>query len=123
VELELFGRKMKFKRAYKSILITDFDELCKRPLSSNDFIELGKKFEVIIVEDVPYIGKDETDLAIRFINFIDNVYFHKVLLFISLADSPEKIYPVGKRAKEFKRTISRLHEINSESYLKNSKHQ
>lgn len=123
VELNLFGRKMQFKRAYKTILFTDFDELCRRSLSSNDYIELGKKFEVIIVENVPIIAEDETDLAIRFINFIDNVYFYKVLLFISLATSPEKIYPRGRRVSEFKRTISRLHEINSESYLKNSKHQ
>jgi len=121
--LSLFEREIVFSKAYQHILITDFDELCRSNLSSNDFVEIAKEFSVIIMENVPLIGREETDSAIRFINFIDNVYFHKVLLFISLADVPEKIYPEGKRAQEFKRTISRLHEINSNIYFKNSKHQ
>ena len=121
--LKLFGRKLHLKRTYQDILFTDFDELCKNSISTNDFVEIAKHFTVIIMENVPKIAKDETDYAIRFINFIDNVYFNKVLLFITLADEPEKIYSAGKRVGEFKRTISRLHEMNSISYYKNSKHQ
>lgn len=121
--LRLFGRDLRLKRVYRDILFTDFDELCKSSTSINDFVEIAKHFTVIIMENVPKIAKDETDYAIRFINFIDNIYFHKVLLFISLADEPEKIYPAGKRVDEFKRTISRLYEINSHDYYKNSKHQ
>jgi cell division protein ZapE len=83
------------------------------------FLHLLVQFSIA----VPCIAKDETDIAIRFINFIDNLYFHKTLLFISLANAPEKIYPIGKRAEEFKRTISRLNEMNSQSYFINSKHQ
>ncbi len=121
--LEIFGRKIVFPDTYKTVLITDFDAICRENLSSNDFIQICKYFTTVVMENVPYIGKDETDVAIRFINFIDNIYFHKLLLFISLADSPEKIYPDGKREKEFQRTISRLHEINSQSYFLGSKHQ
>jgi cell division protein ZapE len=121
--LEVFGRKIIFPTTYKTILITDFDSLCKQNLASNDFIQICKYFTVVIIENIPYIGKDETDIAIRLINFIDNIYFHKLLLFISLADAPEKIYCEGKREKEFQRTISRLHEINSQSYYLSSKHQ
>lgn len=121
--LKFFGRKIHFKRVYHDILFTDFDELCCKPHSAADFVEIAKHFTIIVMENVPYIAKDDTDLAIRFINFIDNVYFHKVLLFISLADEPEKIYPIGKRSGEFQRTISRLYEIDSDKYFKNSKHQ
>ena len=35
-----------------------------------------------------------------------------------LAASPEEIYVDGKRADEFKRTISRLYEMNSQAYLR-----
>ncbi len=120
--LEVFGRKLVFANTYKTVLVTSFDELCRQPLSSNDFIKIAKYFTTIIMEDVPCIGKDETDVVIRFINFIDNIYFYKVLLFISLAATPEEIYPEGRRAKEFQRTVSRLHEINSENYFVGSKH-
>ena len=119
--IEVFGRKLVLPLAHKSVLVTSFDELCRKNLSSNDFIAIAKHFSVIIIEDVPVIAEDETDVVIRFINFIDNVYFHKVLLFISLAKSPEKIYSKGKRLAEFQRTISRLYEINSHEYLVNAK--
>ena len=120
--LTIFGRQVIFPKTYKTVLITDFDSLCTQNLSSNDFIQICKYFTTVIFENVPYIAKDETDIAIRFINFIDNIYFHKLLLFISLADHPEKIYSEGKRVKEFQRTISRLYEINSESYFMGTKH-
>ena len=119
--LEVFGRKLVLPHVYKSVLVTSFDDLCRSNLSSNDFIEIAKNFSVIIMENVPVINEDETDVVIRFINFVDNVYFYKVLLFISLATDPEKIYPKGKRVAEFQRTISRLHEINSHEYLIHSK--
>lgn len=120
--LQIFKRDVVFPLAYKSILVTDFNSLCKAPLSSSDFIAICKHFTVIVLENVEVIGEDETDVAIRFINLIDSVYFHKVLLFITLATAPEQIYPRGKREKEFQRTISRLYEINSDEYLKASKH-
>lgn len=119
--MEVFGRKLELPFVHKSVLVTSFDDLCRKNLSSNDFIAIAKHFSVIIMEDVPVIGEDETDVAIRFINFIDNVYFYKVLLFISLSKSPDEIYPKGRRFAEFQRTISRLHEINSHDYLLSAK--
>jgi len=119
--LEVFGRKLVLPLTYKSVLVSSFDDLCRSNLSSNDFIAIAKNFTIIIMENVPIIQEDETDVVIRFINFVDNLYFYKVLLFISLAESPDKIYPKGKRIAEFQRTISRLHEMNSHEYLLQSK--
>lgn len=115
--LEVFGRHITFPFTYKSVLVINFDDLCCRNFASNDLIAIVKNFSVIIMENVPIIHSDETDIVIRFINFIDNVYFYKVLLFISLADAPDKIYSSGKRVAEFQRTISRLYEMNSSEYL------
>ena len=50
--------------------------------------------------------------------FIDNAYFNRVLLFIEIDCNPEEIYIAGSRKAEFKRTISRLNEMNSASYAK-----
>lgn len=120
--LEVFGRHVTLPFTNKSVLVTNFDSLCRKNLSSNDLIAIAKSFSVIIMENVPVIEEDETDVVIRFINFIDNVYFHKVLLFISLEEEADKIYPAGKRAAEFQRTISRLYEINSHEYLEGCNH-
>lgn len=120
-KLEVFGRELLLPKAHKSVLVTNFDDICRKNLSFNDFIAIAKNFNTIIMENVPIINEDETDTVIRFINFIDNVYFHKVLLFVSLIDEPAKIYVKGKRLSEFQRTISRLYEIGSHEYLINSK--
>jgi cell division protein ZapE len=71
----------------------------------------------VVLEGVREIREEESDIITRFINFIDNAYFYKILLFITLDRAPEDIYKKGKRAEEFRRTISRLNEMNSKEYL------
>jgi len=115
--LEVFGRELVLKRTYKTVLISDFAELCQQMLSYNDYITICQTFHTIIMENVPIISHENTDEAIRFINFIDNVYFHHNTLFISMETKPEKLYVGGKRATEWKRTVSRLHEIESDTYF------
>lgn len=119
--LKVFGREIEFSRTYKSILVTSFGRLCQNNFSYNDYIEICKHFGTIIMEDVPIMDSSNIDAVIRFINFIDNVYSHNNLLFISLNAEPSKIYQGKARALEFKRTISRLHEIESDNYFKNAK--
>ncbi len=112
----LYGREVLFRNTIDRVLITDFGELFERNLSSADYIEICKSFDVIIVENIRIVSEDETDIAIRLINFIDNAYLSQVILFCSFLDSIEKIYPHGRREKEFQRTISRLQEMNSRDY-------
>ncbi|MCC8372297.1 MAG: tRNA (adenosine(37)-N6)-threonylcarbamoyltransferase complex ATPase subunit type 1 TsaE [Rickettsia endosymbiont of Pseudomimeciton antennatum] len=116
-DIAVFGRKISFKMAGEKILVTDFEELFVRELGYVDYVHICQKFSVIIVENIRIISSDNTDLAVRFINFVDNAYFYKVVLFMTLQDEPVKIYQNGLRGDEFKRTISRLHEMNSDSYV------
>ncbi len=115
--LEVFGRKIKFNKSYNKILVTDFMELFMQELGYVDYVNICRYFKVIILENVPILSEDNTDQITRFINFIDNAYFYKVLLYMSLATSPVKLYERGKRLAEFSRTTSRLNEMNSSSYL------
>lgn len=115
--IEVFGRYIIFKKTFKNILVTDFNELFLQELGYVDYVNICQEFNIIVLENVPIIGDDNNDLITRFINFIDNAYFYKVLLFASLQDAPEKIYQNGKRIAEFKRTISRLNEMNSDLYM------
>ncbi len=117
IEIEVFGRKIPFKMASNSTLVTDFNELFVRELGYADYVNLCQKFTVIMVENVDIIDPANSDIAVRFINFIDNAYFYKVILFMTLKEEPMKIYQNGLRNDEFKRTISRLHEMNSQSYV------
>ncbi|MFY9589719.1 cell division protein ZapE [Rickettsia endosymbiont of Halotydeus destructor] len=115
--VEVLGREISFKQGYKKVLVTNFEELFTRNLSYIDYVNICQKFNIIIVEDVQIVSPDNTDIAVRFINFIDNAYFYKILLFMTLEDAPEKIYQGTARREEFRRTVSRLQEMNSNSYI------
>jgi cell division protein ZapE len=117
--IAVFGRDVYFAKTYKTILITDFAELFLRELGYADYVNICQNFTTIVVENIPIITPNNTDLATRVINFIDNAYFYKILLFLTLEDAPENIYKSGKRSEEFKRTISRLYEMNSNIYATN----
>lgn len=110
-KFEVFGRKVIFAKTHQNILFTNFDELFMQDFGYADYVNLCQRFQVIVLESVRQIGEDETDIITRFINFIDNVYFYKILLFASFETEPALIYKAGKRLKEYERTLSRLKEI------------
>lgn len=111
---KVFGRQVVFPQTHQNILFTTFDELFLQDFGYADYVNLCQKFEIIVLEGVRQISENETDIVTRFINFIDNAYFYKVLLFALLEAEPALIYTVGERITEFQRTISRLGEMNSQ---------
>ena len=110
---KVFEREVVFEKTHENILFTDFDELFNRNLGYSDYVNLCQRFKIILVENIRQISEDETDIATRIINFIDNAYFYKIILFASLETDPSLLYPAGKRVKEFQRAISRLHEMSA----------
>ena len=115
--LILYGRELIFERTHHNLLVTDFQELFTRDLSSSDYILICQSFDTIYVENIRAISEDETGIAIRLINFIDHAYLAKIKLFCSFDTlSITNLYPKGLRHKEFLRTISRLQEMTSASW-------
>lgn len=115
--VENFGRKIAFKHGHQNSLFTNFTELFERDLGYTDYVAICEHFKIIVLESVRPIEENEINIITRFINFIDNVYFYKILLFIELENAPNQIYKKGKKIKEFTRTISRLNEMDSDEYL------
>ena len=94
----------------------DFRELCDKPLSQNDYLELAAMFQTIIVSDVPHMQVSMASMARRFTLLVDVLYDRRVKLVISAAVAPEALYTEGTLAHEFVRTVSRLHEMQSAEY-------
>lgn len=114
--IQVFGRKVKFNTTYDSIVISSFEELCGDNLSYNDYIEVCKHFKVIVIKSVPIMDDDMINEVIRFINLIDNIYFYRIKLFMTMATDPSSLYSGKKRQNEFRRTVSRITEMQSDNY-------
>ena len=145
VPLSVCRRTIQVKKASHNIAWFDFFDLCDGPRSSLDYIELAERFPYIFVSSIPLLssepyehikargtedgavgsgktGEREVSLGInddavrRFISLVDECYDHQVVLYLS-ADVPlAKLYQNGALLFEFRRTYSRLTEMQSLHY-------
>jgi cell division protein ZapE len=67
--------------------------------------------------EIPKLTPDKRNEAKRFVTLIDALYEHKVKLICTAEVPAQELYTEGDGAFEFKRTVSRLIEMQSESYL------
>jgi cell division protein ZapE len=95
----------------------DFGTLCGGPRSQDDYIEIARNYQSLVLSDVPVMDTQREDEARRFIALIDELYDRCVKLVISAAASPAQLYRGERLALEFERTVSRLTEMQSEEYL------
>lgn len=121
--LTINGRNIHAKRLAKNAVWFSFQDLCTVPRSQVDYLEIANLFPTVFLSDVPLIGADQ-DNSIRYlINLVDILYDKKIRLFISAAAPVTDIYKDGKMLFEFRRTRSRLLEMQSEEYLQKIKNE
>ncbi|MCL1058772.1 AFG1 family ATPase [Shewanella gelidimarina] len=123
-----------------------FDALCDGPRSQLDYIEIATRFNTVMVSEVPILGGEprswirargtedgviaiETgerqlsyavndDPARRFISLVDELYDQGVTLYIQADVAMEDLYTGGALSFEFRRTLSRLTQMQSLTYVK-----
>ena len=71
----------------------------------------------MIIVGIPRLGPENRNEAARFVTLIDSLYEQKVKLLAAADAAPEDLYVAGDGAFEFKRTASRLLEMQSEDYM------
>ena len=116
-EIEINHRLVRAVSAVEGILWVTFDELCRKPRSASDFIELGRIYQTVLLEGVQVMGGDEEDVARRFINLIDEFYDRNVKVIVTAEAAPEALYRGIRLQFEYQRTVSRLLEMQSREYL------
>jgi cell division protein ZapE len=116
--LKVLGRALAVPQAAKGVARFAFDDLCARPLAGADFLAVAHAFHTVLIDRIPRLGPDQRNEARRFVLLIDTLYDEGVKLICSAAAPPEDLYAAGDGAEAFRRTISRLHEMQSEEYLK-----
>lgn len=114
--LPLLGRELFLSAVYDNIALLSFSELCAQPLGSADYLKLAQHFNTIIISDIPKLSAEKRNEAKRFVILIDTLYEHKVQLICTAEVPIQALYTEGDGAFEFKRTVSRLMEMQSANY-------
>jgi len=112
-------RPLTVPRTAHNVAWFSFEELCARPLAAADYLAIAERFAVIILDGIPRLEPARRNEAQRFHILIDALYEARTLLVASAEAPPEEIYPAGDGAWEFRRTLSRLYEMQSEDYIAN----
>ncbi len=116
-KLAVEGRTLVARRVAGSAAWFDFAALCDGPRSQRDYLELARRFSVILLSGVPRMTADMGDLARRFTWLVDILYDHRVKLLLSADVAAPDLYRAGHHSGEFDRTVSRLVEMQSRDYM------
>lgn len=115
--LEVLGRRVAFERTVGGLLRSDFERLCGTALGPQDYLAVARRFHTVFLDGVPRLGPSRRNEARRLVTLIDALYEARTKLVVLAESEPEALYPSGDGAFEFERTVSRLQEMRSESYL------
>ncbi len=111
LELEVKGRKLPLPAFRNGVARAGFHELCGRPLGPADYLAIADNVRVLLLENIPRLGRSNFNEARRFVTLIDALYEARVRLVASAAAPPHLLYVEGDGAFEFERTASRLVEM------------
>ncbi|XP_071335495.1 lactation elevated protein 1 homolog B [Trachinotus anak] len=144
--LSVLGRDVTLEKTCGSIADCTFDELCGRPLGASDYLEMAQLFDTVFIRHVPMLTLTLKDQARRFTTLIDNFYDNKVRVVLLAAAPLDRLFVhsggederdrqllddlglSGEAAEHltlftaeeeifaFQRTVSRLMEMQTESY-------
>jgi len=115
--LKVQGRALFVPKSARGVAVFSFKRLCANPLGAADYLAIARTYHTVIMVAIPQFNEENSNEAKRFVNFIDALYEHGVKFVCSAAVPPQSLYTGGDAGFEFERTISRLMEMQSESYL------
>jgi len=115
--LHVNGREIPARRLADGVAWFDFQALCGGPRSQEDYIELSRCYQTVMLSAIPRLGSDNEDEARRFIALVDEFYDRNVKLICSAEAPLQDLYAGSRLQFEFERTKSRLQEMQSHDYL------
>lgn len=116
-EVEVLGRMIPVRAIGQGCAWFDFAVLCETARSSTDYVELARGFHTLLLSDLPVLDDERNDAALRLMHLVDTLYDRNVNLVISAEAAPQGLYTGRRLADRFKRTRSRLEEMQSHEYL------
>lgn len=90
--LEFLGRKLEIPKAAGKVALFTFKDLCARPLSAADYLELCTHFDTLFIKDIPQMTIQKRSEARRFITMVDTLYDHKVKVICTAEVDPGELF-------------------------------
>ena len=115
--LEICERPVRIHKRAGDVVWFDFDAICSVPRSQHDYLAIAKNFRTVFISNVPIIPPDARNRITLFIHLVDVLYDARVRLVMSTEVAVEKIYTEGHLLFDYRRTCSRLLEMQSEGYF------
>ena len=116
-EFKRKGFYFSLKGYYGNLLDLDFQGFFEKNFEFQDYLLIAKKVNFIILRNINQMNENNKKHLYRFIMFIDALYENKVVLSLSSNVELDKLYLGKSNAFEFKRTLSRLEEMGTNSYI------
>ncbi len=110
-------RPIQTQRLGENVVWFRFDDLCTAPRSQLDYLEIAQRYPIMLLSHIPKISEEKEATINYFINLIDVLYDCAVKLIASFEVPLNEIYMQGRYTFEFRRTLSRLEEMQSKAYL------
>ena len=144
-DLNLGYRTVKVVRRSASVVWCTYAELCEQPLAAMDFMALCDHCSAIVLSEVPALGARQREAKIargtedgaqrvvagdrelpqlsihddsvrRFIALVDECYDRRVALYVEAEVALEALYTQGYLEFPFRRTLSRLREMQLQRF-------
>lgn len=110
------GRQIEITRAAKGTAFMSFADLCGRPLGPADYLTLATHFHSLLLDGVPRFTPERRNEGKRFITLVDELYEHRSLLAMTMEAPIELLAASDDIEFEYRRTRSRLVEMQSDEY-------
>ncbi|MEM8978938.1 MAG: cell division protein ZapE [Pseudomonadota bacterium] len=114
---EVKSRQMTLPAFGNGVGRATFFDLCGTALGPADYLALTEHVKMLVLEEIPRLGRSNFNEAKRFVTLIDTLYEARTGLIVSAAASPEMLYMEGEGSFEFERTASRLREMQSADWM------
>ncbi len=117
-EIDLGGARMlHVPKSLKGVAVFSFKRLCAEARGASDYLAIARRYHSVFIVGVPKLGPENRNEAARFVTLVDALYEYKVKLIATADADPADLYAQGDGKFEFERTVSRLMEMQSMSYL------
>ncbi|MBA3581299.1 MAG: AFG1 family ATPase [Gammaproteobacteria bacterium] len=118
--IQINDREIPTQAQADGVVWFSFGAICEAARSQIDYIEIAREYHTVLISNIPIMDKFSEDAARRFLNLLDVFYDHRVKLIVSAAAPVTDLYCGTRLSFEFDRATSRLIEMQSEEYLRQS---